>query len=575
MNMILLLSTQPWVGRLGWTLVHFLWQGALIFSLYAVARRRLDSWKNAQIRYVLASVTLAVMVTAPVATYTASNSSKLSPADGLAASPPHVPVTDPNSPAVPFESLPSAASPVWREEVMPCVVVAWFAGAITLWMRLVGGLLVATRLRSALIREVPTVWKDALDVLRARVRVSAPVRMLSSALVQVPTVVGWLRPVILLPIGALTGLAPEHIKALLAHEPAHVRRRDYLVNVLQSVAEALLFYHPAVWWVSSHIRAERELCCDDVAVAVGGDAFTYVQALTRLESYRPEHLSASLAANGGSLPDRIARLLGQSRTPLCNMPGTGMLLTGLLLVVTACGLLGQAADARPTFDVASVRPDKSQTGVDRIQSSKGSLIIVNVSLKRLLGMAYGVSEGRDYLFAGPDWLDSERFDISAKFPPETGDSEIALMLQRLLDERFSLKLHREAREFSVYALVVAKGGPKLHSAATQGPYSFRAQAGHAEGTSLSMPQFADRLSRPVFQLGRSIRVVDFTGLMGTFDLMVDWRLDGTQADNEIDDLGRPSIISALPEQLGLKLESRRVPLDVLVVDKAMKVPAEN
>jgi beta-lactamase regulating signal transducer with metallopeptidase domain len=86
------------------------------------------------------------------------------------------------------------------------------------------------------------------------------VQLLVSPLVEVPTVVGWLRPVILAPVGALTGLSPDHVEALLAHELAHIRRCDYLVNMLQSVAEALLFYHPAVWWISGEIRAERELC---------------------------------------------------------------------------------------------------------------------------------------------------------------------------------------------------------------------------------------------------------------------------------------------------------------------------
>ena len=90
-----------------------------------------------------------------------------------------------------------------------------------------------------------------------------------------------------MPVGALTGLAPEHIEALLAHELAHICRHDYLVNVLQSVVKAVLFYHPAIWWVSNQIRKERELCCDDLAVAASGDALTYVRALTNLKMCRP------------------------------------------------------------------------------------------------------------------------------------------------------------------------------------------------------------------------------------------------------------------------------------------------
>ena len=189
-------------------------------------------------------------------------------------------------------------------------------------------------------------------------------------------------------------------------------------------------------------------------------------------------------------------------------------------------------------------------------------------------MAYGVPDGRDYLLSGPEWLDSEIFDIFATFPPDTPNAEMLLMLQRLLDERFKLKLHRETKEFTAYALLVAKGGPKLHKAIRQGgAYKFQAQPGHAVGSSLTMPPFADRLSRPVFQLDH--QVVDFTGLEGTFDLTLDWRPEVTQAEQTTDNLDRPSVFSALKEQLGLALERRKVPLEVIVVDSAMRVPVEN
>jgi hypothetical protein len=159
--------------------------------------------------------------------------------------------------------------------------------------------------------------------LISRVGVSRPVQLFISSLVEVPTVVGWLKPVILVPVGALAGLPPNHVEALLAHELAHIRRYDYLVNVLQNVAEAVLFYHPAVWWVSSQVRAERELCCDDIAVRASGDVLTYVHALAELESYRPAQSRHVLAANGGSLLNRIRRLVGQT-PPLSHvLPGPG------------------------------------------------------------------------------------------------------------------------------------------------------------------------------------------------------------------------------------------------------------
>jgi uncharacterized protein (TIGR03435 family) len=220
--------------------------------------------------------------------------------------------------------------------------------------------------------------------------------------------------------------------------------------------------------------------------------------------------------------------------------------------------------------VASLKPDKSQTGVDRIKRSDESWIIENVSLKRLIGMAYGVADGRDYLLKGPDWMATEDFDIFAKFPPGTSDSQVLLMLQRLLDERFQLKLHRESHEFPVYALVIDKRGSKLRLTARPGPYRFSARGGHAIGQSVTLAQFADRLSKEV---GR--QVVDFTGLTGQFDLTLDWRPETGQEEKPDTAADRPSIFSALPEQLGLKLEPRKVSLDVLMVDAANKAPTEN
>ena len=166
------------------------------------------------------------------------------------------------------DSVRATVPSVQPAQFLAWVVMVWLVGAAVFWVRLAGGWVVAARMRSMLVRRAPPEWQETLGKLGAQIGLSRPVRLLVSALVQVPTVVGWLRPVVLVPVGALGGLPAEHVEALLLHELAHIRRHDYLVNMLQSVAEALLFYHPAVWWVSGHIRAGRELCCDDVAVSV-------------------------------------------------------------------------------------------------------------------------------------------------------------------------------------------------------------------------------------------------------------------------------------------------------------------
>jgi hypothetical protein len=145
---------------------------------------------------------------------------------------------------------------------------------------------------------------DALAIRHA-------VRLLESAAVQVPAVVGSLRPVILLPVSALSGLTTEQVEMVLAHELAHVRRHDFLLNLLQTVVETLLFFHPAVWWMSRRVRVEREHCCDDLAVAVCGDPARYARALARLEELRTEPLPLAMAADGGSLLERVRRLAGQ------------------------------------------------------------------------------------------------------------------------------------------------------------------------------------------------------------------------------------------------------------------------
>ena len=132
-----------------------------------------------------------------------------------------------------------------------------------------------------------------------------------------PTVVGWLRPAILLPVAALASLSPAQVEAILAHELAHIRRHDYAVNVLQTIAETLLFYHPAVWWLSKRIRAEREHCCDDIAVAVCGDPVSYAQALAELETWRTGSTTMAMAATGGALLDRGRRIL---RVPITDEP---------------------------------------------------------------------------------------------------------------------------------------------------------------------------------------------------------------------------------------------------------------
>ncbi|HKC63146.1 MAG TPA: M56 family metallopeptidase, partial [Pyrinomonadaceae bacterium] len=198
------------------------------------------------------------------------------------------------------------------DRAAPYLLLAWLAGVIFLIARFISG----WRETRALKREVaPSLerWQMMLERLARQVRVSRPVRLCESALVEVPTVIGWLRPLILFPAKALTGLEPKALRALLAHELAHIRRYDYLVNMLQSLVEILLFYHPAVWWVSRQVRLEREHACDDLALSLcNGDAVVYARALLSVEEMRVGVRGGRalvLAADGGSLVARIRRIV--------------------------------------------------------------------------------------------------------------------------------------------------------------------------------------------------------------------------------------------------------------------------
>ena len=250
------------------------------------------------------------------------------------------------------------------------------------------------------------------------------------------------------------------------------------------------------------------------------------------------------------------------------------------------GTAARAAGERPTFDVASVRQDKSETGVDRVHLTPGRLTIENVSLKRLIGMALGLKEGKDsFPLECADWLDAERFDVSATFPPDTPDSEALRRLKTLLEDRFELRTHSEMRTFPAYALVQAKDGARIRPSAHDGAARFRVLTGHASGSSVTMAAFADRLSSPAFGLDR--RVVDMTELKGAFDVSLDWTPDkplaGAASDPTTDspilsdaqDQPGPSIFTAMQEQLGLKLVPRKLQLEVTVVDHANRVPTEN
>lgn len=386
----------PWAVRLGWTLVHSLWQIAvvavIVASLLALLRRR-----SAQARYLVACVGLAAMLVPPVVTYSLPSTEPdiidspiampatvaeetLVPLPPLSRSavesppPALVPVSvdtgdaahaDASSPAAPVPSLPEGAGETSSRWV-PWLAACWILGVLALSIRNLGGWFAAWRLKRFGTMPIPEPWPRRFSELKTRLRVGLPVRLVQSVLVEVPVVVGWLRPVILMPVGILTGFSPHEIEAMLAHELAHVRRLDGLVNLLQTVAETLLFYHPAVWWLSRRIRTERENCCDDVAVAACGSRPLYARTLTALVA-RCGAPRAAVAADGGNLVARVRRILGKS-SPAGGQPAAW--LAGLVVLVSLT-VLSVALYASAQAGNAG-EPSETETALAEVAESESS-----------------------------------------------------------------------------------------------------------------------------------------------------------------------------------------------------------
>ena len=301
---------HPVVQALAWALVHFVWQGTVIGFAAFVALR---TTRPAAARYAIGVGALALMLAAPVATFLI-----LANSPAIAAShqvPPAAPVAPVQPQPVVHESTNDAAlaqgSSPFRvsPELLAVGVMSWLGGVAFFSTRLFGGWLVARGVARRTVKPAADHIQMIARELAARLRVRRAVRVLESTAVVVPVMVGWLKPAIVLPVAALASLTPSQLEALIAHELAHVRRHDYLVNVLQSMAEAVLFYHPAVWWLSRQVRADRELCCDDLAVGLC-DRLVYATALTDLASLSTPRIA--LAATDGHLLNRVRRILGQA-----------------------------------------------------------------------------------------------------------------------------------------------------------------------------------------------------------------------------------------------------------------------
>ena len=320
--------TTALVPMLGRALLHFLWQGALIGLVAALALQVLRNARP-QARYLVACLALLACVAAPMATVALQwGDSEANPAMRILAATANIaPAT---TPALPL----SLQSVDWLDDAMPWIVALWASGAFALSLRMAFGVAWVQQLRGATQTGDHALWQARLDDLSARFGIARRVALRLVDSLDSPVAAGWWRPVVLLPTAVAARMPVDLVEALLAHELAHVRRHDYLVNLLQSAVEALLFYHPVTWWLSRRIRIEREHIADAMAVAITGQPRKLALALSQLSDLqRPDSVLPHLApaAHGGHLMSRIEQLVRPARRT-----ASGRIAFPLLGLAAAC-----------------------------------------------------------------------------------------------------------------------------------------------------------------------------------------------------------------------------------------------
>jgi uncharacterized protein (TIGR03435 family) len=480
-------------------------------------------------------------------------------------------------------------------------------GLLGFWL---GGVCAITLSRVRLWRRLRTVVRSATPwSIPPGVDVPSPVEAVQTPSVIEPCVVGWRRPILVVPMNIEDELTSLQLEAVIAHEMCHVRRRDNLTAGIHMVVEALVWFHPLVWRIGASMVREREKACDEVVLRGFAEPSAYAEGILKIcKRYVGIPLTCVSGVGGADLKQRVVAILNRRTGDAIGL-GRGALLAAAAVVSVAIpvavGVLQEptlraqvtSVPELPSFEVSSVKPNKSGHDVGSFGSrgSQSYLYVVNYTLFDIVRNAYGVQANQ--IVGGPDWIKSgsDRFDITAKAPEGTKPDQILPMTQALLAERFKLRLHKETRDVAMFALVMSRPdrslGPQMAPAGFDCGSLRRAMARGEK------PVFPARVgerpacgaqTRPgrlliggyapsdiarqmsVWVGGRP--VVDRTGLNGTYDLALTWTPDPTPGRDggpaPASDPNELSLFTAVQEQLGLKLEPTTGPVEVLVIDSA-------
>jgi bla regulator protein BlaR1 len=442
-----------------------------------------------------------------------------------------------------------------------------------------------------------------------------PVRALVTPGAEEPGIVGVIRPVLVLPAHLLEHLNPRQLDAILTHEMCHVHRRDNLFAAVHMVVEAIFWFHPLVWWVGSRMMGERELACDAEVLRMGCEPSDYVEGILKVCSFYVESPSPCISGVMGAdvkkrlhaiLAGKIGRELTVAKRLILTTAGLAVVSAPVVVgVLTAPIIQAQTAPANtPVFEVASIKPCKEPRNAPAPNSSPGRLATECASLLNLIGNAYtafadgylNLNSEPAPIEGGPSWLQSASYDINAKAEGNPGvPMMLGPMMQKLLEDRFRLKIHRQTREGPVYYLTVARGGPKLKPF-TEGsckpwsvpPPPLQPGEKHCGNIVSAVSPSVQALGATLDEFSKTLHlvverpVIDKTEITGRFDIRVKFAREGTSLAGirlngpppASDPAGPPSIFVALEEELGLKLESGRGPVATIVIDHIEK-PSEN
>lgn len=537
-----------------------------------------------------------------------------------------LPFTQPAIPAVPHVA--AATVTLGTSHLLPAILAGlWLCGFVTVlilwcvrWRRISVAVRMAVPLSEG--REVETLRR----VERAT-GVRQPVELLLSKTMLEPGIFGMSRPVLVWPHGISEYLESAHLEAVLAHELWHVRRRDNLTAAIHMAVEAIFWFYPLVWWLGARLVEERERACDEEVAELGGERRVYAESILKVcEFCVGSPLACVSGVTGADLKKRMVHIMSEQVAQKLDFSKKVLLSIAAALVLIAPIVFGlvnaipsiaqsqnEAASAEsPRFDSVSVKPSTMASPNPTYAGSKAHMVRMfyspdgytasNVTLRDLIEEAYGVQT--DQIVGGPDWLNSARFDVQAKVDRvqvnpanreqmEQSRIENQKRLQGLLADQFKLVVGTQTKNLSTYDLVVADSGSKLQATNTadtmtgpdgrpMGVHRMMMNQGNgqvmglaAQGASLDV--LAQQLSR---QLGTP--VTDKTGLKGDYDFSLQWAAPGknTQQEGEVspeggmDAASRASLVSAVQQQLGLKLEPQNQPMPVLVIEHVVKPQGE-